>query len=50
MSAFEEGKVHEMSCHEYILTEEIPQPHKGKLQYHWRLTKDKYQERKAETL
>ena len=25
-----------------ILTEDIPQPHKGKLQYHWRLTKDKY--------
>lgn len=25
-----------------ILTEEIPQPHKGKLQYHWRLTRDKY--------
>ena len=25
-----------------ILTEEIPQPHKGKLQYHWRLTRDEY--------
>lgn len=25
-----------------ILTEDIPQPHKGKLQYHWRLTKDEY--------
>lgn len=25
-----------------ILSEEIPQPSKGKLQYHWRLTKDEY--------
>ncbi len=25
-----------------ILTEEIPQPHKGKFQYHWRLTRDEY--------
>lgn len=29
-----------------ILTEEIPQPHKGKLQYHWRLTRDEYIERR----
>ena len=29
-----------------ILTEEIPQPHKGKLLYHWRLTKDEYNKQK----
>jgi RimJ/RimL family protein N-acetyltransferase len=27
-----------------IFKEEIPQPHKGKLQYHWKLTKDEYDE------
>ena len=32
-----------------IFTEEIPQPHKGKLQYHWRLTKDEYNKRPGET-
>ncbi len=31
-----------------ILTEEIPQPHKGKLQYHLRLTKDEYNKRRGE--
>ncbi len=31
-----------------ILTEEIPQPSKGKLQYHWRLTKDEYDRRRDE--
>ncbi len=30
-----------------ILTEEIPQPHKGKLQYHLRLTKDEYNKRRG---
>lgn len=29
-----------------IFKEEIPQPHKGKLQYHWKLTKDEYDERR----
>ena len=29
-----------------VLTEEIPQAHKGKFQYHWRLTKEEYNERK----
>ncbi len=29
-----------------ILTEEIPQPHKGKQQYHWRLTKDEYMKKR----
>ena len=29
-----------------VLTEEIPQPHKGKFQHHWRLTKDEYNNRK----
>lgn len=31
-----------------ILTEEIPQPNKGKLQYHLRLTKDEYNKRRGE--
>ena len=31
-----------------VLTEEIPQPSKGKLQYHWRLTRDEYNERRGE--
>ena len=31
-----------------ILTEEIPQPSKGKLQYHWRLTRDEYNKRWGE--
>ncbi len=29
-----------------VLTEEIPQPHKGKFQFHWRLTKEEYNKRK----
>ena len=29
-----------------VLTEEIPQPHKGKFQYHWKLTKEEYNEHK----
>ena len=29
-----------------VLTEEIPQMHKGKFQYHWRLTKEEYNNRK----
>ena len=29
-----------------IFKEEVPQPHKGKLQYHWKLTKDEYDERR----
>ena len=28
-----------------VLTEEIQQPSKGNLQYHWRLTRDEYKER-----
>ena len=43
-------RVWEKNGFQLVFTEEIPQPHKGKLQYHWRLTKDEYQERKAETL
>ena len=29
-----------------VLTEELPQAHKGKFQYHWRLTKEEYNDRK----
>lgn len=35
-------RVWEKNGFQLILTEEIPQPHKGKLQYHWRLTKDEF--------
>jgi len=28
------------------LSEEIPQPHKGKFQFHWRLTKEEYSKHK----
>ena len=43
-------RVWEKNGFQLVFAEEIPQPHKGKLQYHWRLTKDEYQERKVETL
>lgn len=36
-------RVWEKNGFKLILTEELPQPQKGKLQYHWRLTKDEYQ-------
>lgn len=32
------------------LMEEIPHPIKGKLQYHWRLTKDEYNDRKSKLI
>lgn len=35
-------RVWEKNGFQLILTEEIPQPHKGKLQYHYRLTKDEF--------
>lgn len=35
-------RVWEKNGFRLILTEELLQPHKGKLQYHWRLTKDEY--------
>lgn len=35
-------RVWEKNGFELIRTEKIPQPHKGKLQYNWRLTKDQY--------
>ncbi|MBD5081748.1 MAG: GNAT family N-acetyltransferase [Ruminococcaceae bacterium] len=35
-------RVWEKNGFQLILTEEIPQPHKGKLQYHWRLTKEEF--------
>ena len=31
-----------------VLTEEIPQPSKGKMQYHWQLTKDEYSKRERQ--
>ena len=31
-----------------VLTERLPQGQKGKLQYHWRLTRDEYNERQSE--
>lgn len=33
-----------------ILTEEIPQPHKGKFQFHWRLTNEEYSKHKLHTI
>lgn len=42
-------RVWEKNGFQLVFTEEIPQPHKGKVQYHWRLTKDEYQERKIES-
>lgn len=36
-------RVWEKNGFSLILTEEIPQPHKGKLQYHWRLTKAEHE-------
>lgn len=39
-------RVWEKNGFKLILTEEVPQSHKGKLQYHWRLTKDEYNEHK----
>ena len=39
-------RVWEKNGFSLVMTEEIPQPNKGKLQYHWRLTKDEYNERK----
>lgn len=41
-------RVWEKNMFTLILTEEIPQPHKGKLQYHFRLTKDEYNKRRGE--
>ena len=38
-------RVWEKNGFRLVLTEEIPQPSKGKLQYHWRLTRDDYNER-----
>ncbi len=35
-------RVWEKNGFSLILTEELPQSHKGKQQYHWRLTKDEY--------
>lgn len=35
-------RVWEKNGFKLIMTEQIPQPHKGKLQYHWRLTRDEY--------
>ena len=39
-------RVWEKNGFKLVLTEEIPEPHKGKLQYHWRLTKNEYFEQK----
>ena len=39
-------RVWEKNWFTLVLTEEIPQPRKGKLQYHWRLTKEEYNEHK----
>lgn len=36
-------RVWEKNGFSLILTEDIPQPHKGKLQYHWRLTREEYE-------
>lgn len=41
-------RVWEKNRFKLVLTEEIPQPHKGKLQYHWRLTKGEYWGHKGE--
>lgn len=41
-------RVWEKNGFQLVLTEELSQPHKGKLQYHWRLTKDEYQERRGQ--
>ena len=41
-------RVWEKNGFQLVLTEEIPQPHKGKLQFHWRLTKDEYEQQKGE--
>ena len=42
-------RVWEKNGFSLILTEEIPQPSKGRLQYHWRLTRAEYNERLVET-
>ena len=41
-------RVFEKNGFTLILAEEIPQPHKGKLQYHWRLTKEEYNKHQGE--
>ncbi len=41
-------RVWEKNGFSLILTEEIPQPQKGKFQYHWRLTKEEYFKRRQE--
>ena len=38
-------RVWEKNGFSLILTEDIPQPYKGKLQYHWRLTREEYEKR-----
>ena len=40
-------RVWEKNGFQLVLTEKIPQPHKGKLQYHWRLTNNEYEEGKS---
>lgn len=35
-------RVWEKNGFQLVFTEELPQPRKGKIQYHWRLTKDAY--------
>lgn len=47
---FRSRRVWEKNGFLLVLTEDIPQPHKGSLQYHWRLTKDEYRERYEVTL
>ena len=41
-------RVWEKNGFKLVMTEAIPQPHKGKLQYHWRLTKDEYSKRERQ--
>ena len=41
-------RVWEKNGFRLVLTEDIPQPHKGKLQYHWRLTRDEFFQRRTE--
>ena len=42
-------RIWEKNGFQLVLTEEIPQPHKGKLQYHWRLTRAEYHARRRES-
>lgn len=41
-------RVWEKNGFRLVLTEDIPQPHKGKQQYHWRLTRDEFFQRRTE--